>query len=66
MELLGLRNRKTVGTTGASAARKEDGTPHLDFESHSIYRHVVGKLLWLVPIRPDRSYASQKLNRSLQ
>lgn len=67
VELPGLGNGKRVGTTGTSSpTRKEDGTSRMNADSHRIYRRVVGKLLWLAPMRPDLSYVSKELSRTPQ
>lgn len=66
-ELLGLGNGKPVSTTGTSSpTRKEDGTSHVGVESHRISRRVVGKLLWIVPRRPDWSCVAKELHRTRQ
>lgn len=64
---LGMQTRKHVGTTGSSTpTRKKAGSPHLDAQTHRVYRRAVGILLWLVPIRPGPSYISKELSRALQ
>lgn len=50
------------GAIRASTYRR----PHVNTESHRIYRRVAEHLLWLVPIRPDLSYAAKELSRTLQ
>lgn len=67
IELLGLQKGKSSGTTCTTIVQgREDGSSQLDYEQHLTYRRMVGKLLWLVAIRPDLSYVSKKLSRSLQ
>lgn len=66
VELLGLGRGKTVGTAGTiSSTRRDDGTSHLDAASQRNNRRVVGKLLWLSPLRPGLSYVSKGLSRTL-
>lgn len=67
VDLLGLRTGKAVGTTGAATpTKKQGGASHLDYESHRLYRPVVGRLRWLVPTRPDLSYVPKELSRTLR
>lgn len=66
VDLLGPKGCKPVNTTGASSTtRRENGTCILSAVDHNTYRRVVGKLLWLVPFRPDLSYAAKGLNCTL-
>ena len=68
VELLGLENAKRVGTTGTATStnEKDDDATILDKHYHKLYRKVVGKQLWLVPVRPDLSYVAKELSRCLQ
>lgn len=63
---LGLRHGTAIGTTGTTTPTKKDGeTSHLDYESHRVYRRIVGDLLWLVPICHDLSYVFNELGRTV-
>lgn len=56
-----------MGTTGTTTpTKKEEGTPHLDYECYRFCRRAVGKLLWLVSIHPDLRCVSKELRRALQ
>lgn len=54
-----------MGTTGTRSPTKEDGKSDVDYDSHRLYRRIAGKLLWLVPIRPDKSYLPKELSQTL-
>jgi hypothetical protein len=45
--------------------RINDGDSPLDEHEHKIYRQSVGRLQWLVPIRPDICYSVKELARGL-
>lgn len=65
--LLGLQSGKAIGTTATtSRTQKEDGASHLDYGNRRLYHRIVGKLLWRVWMRPDLSYNSNELSRTLQ
>eukprot|EP00971_Amphidinium_carterae_P333180 6467759-Amphidinium_carterae.1 len=38
----------------------------LSSEEHSTYPTIVGKLLWMCPLRPDIQYATKELTRAVQ
>ena len=42
------------------------GVPLLQTEDVKHYRSVVGKLMWLIPLRPDMNFATKELSRALQ
>ena len=68
-ELLSMYNLdkcRPATTTGNSQLKPtvEDEEP-LSTEEHSKYRTAVGKLQWLVGIRPDLAYATKELARGL-
>lgn len=67
-DMVDLCSSRATGATGTTSPRweREDGTPHFDYDSHRLYRRIVGKLVWLVPIRPDLGYIAKALGRSLQ
>ena len=60
-------NCSSTTTPGTSTNKHsfEDSEP-LSTEQHSAYRRVVGKLQWLTYTRPDISYSTKELARSLQ
>lgn len=45
---------------------REKGISHIDCQCNRLDNRVVGKLQWLVPIRPDLSFVSNELNHTLQ
>ena len=61
-----LNKCKPATTTGNSQLKPtvEDEEP-VSKEEHSKYRTAVGKLQWLVGIRPDLAYATKELARGL-
>ena len=66
LELVGLSTCRAATTTGTKTIKQTLDTEEvLDEEGHSLFRKVVGKLQWLVPIRPDIAYATKELARRL-
>lgn len=66
IDLLCLTGGKSVNTPGTSSTtRRENRTSIVSAADHKTYRRVAGKLLWLVPTRPDLSYAAKALSRTL-
>ena len=55
----------TPGTTALKTATA-DYEQHLSAEEHAQFRRAVGKLQWMTYTRPDTSYATKELARSLQ
>lgn len=54
IHILGLEKGEPANTTGTSSpTRKDNGTSAICPEDHRVYRHIVGKLLWLD--RSDRT-----------
>lgn len=66
LESPGLTKAKKATTTGpkSTTSASFDETV-LDTTLHRLLRSVVGKLLWLVPIRPDLAYSAKELSRCL-
>eukprot|EP00971_Amphidinium_carterae_P309095 6142197-Amphidinium_carterae.1 len=58
-------NTNSLSTTGTKQQPITTGEP-LDAEEHSIYRTIVGKLLWMCPLRPDIQHATKELTRTIQ
>eukprot|EP00971_Amphidinium_carterae_P154607 3065870-Amphidinium_carterae.1 len=58
-------NSNSLSTTGTKRPPITTGEP-LNSEEHSTYRTIVGKLLWMCPLRPDIQYATKELTRSIQ
>ena len=44
----------------------KDGVSALWGAEVALYRRTVGKLIWMVPLRPDINYSTKELSRSLQ
>eukprot|EP00971_Amphidinium_carterae_P142037 2813180-Amphidinium_carterae.4 len=57
-------NTNSLSTTGTK--RPPIKSEPLDHQEHSIYRTIVGKLLWMCPLRPDIQYATKELTRAIQ
>eukprot|EP00971_Amphidinium_carterae_P266766 5291601-Amphidinium_carterae.1 len=58
-------NTNSLSTTGTKRPPITTGEL-LNSEEHSIYRTIVGKLLWMCPLRPDIQYATKNLTRAVQ
>lgn len=57
---------KWVNATGTSSTtRRENCTSIVSAADRKTSRRVVGKLLWVVPLRPDLSYVAKELSRTL-
>ena len=67
-ELLGLTDSKPAATPLATGDRADSEleSPKLDSEQHSIYRRVVGALLYLTHDRGDAAYAVRLLAKDLR
>eukprot|EP00971_Amphidinium_carterae_P336596 6473048-Amphidinium_carterae.2 len=57
-------NTYSLSITGTKRPPITTGEP-LNNEEHSIYRTIVGKLLWMCPLRPDTQYATKELTRAV-
>ena len=66
LRLYNLENCRSLNTTGTNANKPtvEDEEP-LNPQEHALYRTAVGKLQWLVPLRPDLAFATKELARGL-
>ena len=66
LRLYNLENCRSLNTTGTNANKPtvEDEEP-LNPQEHALYRTAVGKLQWLVPLRPDLAFAAKELARGL-
>eukprot|EP00971_Amphidinium_carterae_P201203 3992694-Amphidinium_carterae.1 len=58
-------NTNSLSTTGTKRPPITTGQ-QLNNEEHSTYRTIVGKLLWMCPLRPDIQYATKELTRAIQ
>jgi hypothetical protein len=66
LQILGLTRANGTDTTGSSTTKVTlDMDDVVSPESHSLYRTCVGKLQFMVPIRPDVAYATTELARDL-
>jgi hypothetical protein len=64
--LMGVKNGKVVKIPGSHGGRPEKDHDHpLGPEDHSLYRTVVGKLLYIAHERPDMQYAVKEASRHL-
>ena len=68
LEDTSLSNCKPATTPGTSALKTATAEQEqkLNHEEHSAFRRAVGKLQWMTYTRPDISYATKELARSLQ
>ena len=53
-------------TPGTTALKSPGGASLLQPGDVTRYRSVVGKLMWLMPLRPDLNFATKELSRALQ
>ena len=69
LEEAGMTTCKAATTPGTAANKTSndhnDNIP-VDKEEHALYRRIVGKLQWMTYTRPDLSFATKELARSLQ
>ena len=56
LETMGMQNCKGSTTPGTSVLKNPGGASLLQTEDVTHYRSVVGKLLWLIPLRPDLNF----------
>ena len=61
-----MHNCKGSTTPGTTTLKNPGGASLLQKEDVKHYRSVVGKLMWLIPLRPDLNYATKELSRALQ
>ena len=68
LEETSLSNCKPATTPGTSALKTATAEQEqkLNHEEHSAFRRAVGKLQWMTYTRPDISYATKELARSLR
>ena len=68
LEETSLSNCNPATTPGTSALKTATAEQEqkLNHEEHSAFRRAVGKLQWMTYTRPDISYATKELARSLQ
>ena len=68
LEETSLSSCKPATTPGTSALKTATAEQEqkLNHEEHSAFRRAVGKLQWMTYTRPDISYATKELARSLQ
>ena len=69
LEEAGMTTCKAATTPGTAANKtsndNNDNIP-VDKDEHALYRRIVGKLQWMTYTRPDISFATKELARSLQ
>ena len=69
LEEAGMTTCKVATTPGTAANKSSnddnDNIP-VDKDEHALYRRIVGKLQWMTYTRPDLSFATKELARSLQ
>ena len=66
VNLMGVKSGKVVKVPGSTGSRPEtDVLELLSKEEHTLYRTVVGKLLYIATERPDMQYAVKERSRSL-
>ena len=69
LEEAGMTTCKAATTPGTAANKTSnddnDNIP-VDKDEHALYRRIVGKLQWMTYTRPDLSFATKELARSLQ
>jgi hypothetical protein len=66
-EHFGLQRAKSAATPGLVISMSSDKPEeYLTLEETSFYRSTVGKLQWLVPLRPDIAFMAKELSRPLQ
>jgi hypothetical protein len=63
--LMGVKNGKVIKIPGSHGSLPEDIEENLSPADHSLYRTVVGKLLYIATERPDMQYAVKERSRSL-
>ena len=66
LEEHGLSKAKAATTPGSKDRKSSSLVSELDYDGAHNYRKATGKLMWLIPIRPDINYAVKELSRSLQ
>ena len=66
LETMSMQNCKGSSTPGTTALKNPGGASLLQTEDVTHYRSVVGKLMWLIPLRPDLNFATKELSRALQ
>ena len=63
----GLQHCKPVMTPGESGTVHEDpDAPQLNKQQYSLYRNLVGRLMWTLAERPDLAFVSKELARKVQ
>ena len=69
LEEAGMTTCKAATTPGTAANKtsndNNDNIP-VDKDEHALYRRIVGKLQWMTYTRPDLSFSTKELARSLQ
>ena len=66
VNLMGVKSGKVMKVPGSTGSRPEtDVLELLSKEEHTLYRTVVGKLLYIATERPDMQYAVKERSRSL-
>ena len=67
LDLMLMRDCKAIATTGAiSECLPEQAVQPVSPEGASHYRSVVGKIMWMLPERPDLSSSGKELARHVQ
>ena len=63
---MGMQKCNGSTTPGTTALKSPGGASLLQPGDVTHYRSVVGKLMWLIPLRPDLNFATKELSRALQ
>eukprot|EP00972_Heterocapsa_arctica_P083472 12299119-Heterocapsa_arctica.AAC.1 len=63
LSLAGLERCKPVLTPFMDKVYRPDSERILDAEEKSLFRSIVGKLIWMIADRPDIAYATKELAR---
>ena len=66
-EYFSLQRSKAAMTPGLLTTRSSDKPEeYLTSEQATMYRSFVGKIQWMVPLRPDIAFMAKELSRTLQ
>ena len=63
LKMCGLMNGRVSPVPGTSAKASDDAQP-LSAEHHTLYRGIVGRLMWTLGERPDLAYSVKELARN--
>ena len=64
LELFGMAGCKTSAIPAeVKSCTKEESSPSLDNKLHGLFRSFVGKVMWVLDVRPDIAFVTKKLAR---